>query len=202
MKRFVAKPLSLTIALVVVVGLGGAVIAWLPPLPIYKSQPSPPVPASPPTEEDLAFTRAFTEGVKLLKAGHAPEALELFAAAARRRPHAPALWVNIGFARLANKETEAAVMAFQKAINIDAKRVNGYYGLAMALEAQEDIQGALGAMRTYLHLAPQGTDFYRRASSAVWEWEERLKGGKEKGAEESPKESPKEESPKDTGSKP
>ena len=42
------------------------------------------------------------------------------------------------------------------------------------LEQQGDLQGALGAMRTYIHLAPPDDPFRRKAMSATWEWEEMI----------------------------
>lgn len=161
------NPVLVASTMIAVVAAVGAGVSYLPRSGSVPAQAT----ATPPlSDPDALFTREFMEGVKLLREGHAAEALAMFQSARKRRPHSAALWTNIGFAMLANSEN--AVAAFETALTINARQINAYYGLAMALEAQGEMEGALGAMRTYLHLAPKGTDFYRMASSAVWEWEE------------------------------
>jgi hypothetical protein len=54
-------------------------------------------------------------------------------------------------------------------------QANAYYGLATALEAGGDLEGALGAMRTYVHLEAPDAPFLRKAAAAIWEWETRLR---------------------------
>ena len=44
----------------------------------------------------------------------------------------------------------------------------------MALEKQNDLAGALGAMRSFIHLSTAADPYLRRARSAIWEWETRL----------------------------
>ncbi|MEO5373998.1 MAG: tetratricopeptide repeat protein [Alphaproteobacteria bacterium] len=185
-RRF--NPAVIATLLAMVIALVGAGIALYPvevghappetsastpaPAPAPESPPSPPPP--PPGDEAL-FTSAFIDGVTLLREGRADAALAMFEAARSRRPHSAAVWTNIGFAQLAREDHAAAVESFQTALNINSRQVNAFYGLAVALEAKGDLEAALGAMRTYLHLAPQDTEFYRNATGAVWEWGERLK---------------------------
>ena len=52
-------------------------------------------------------------------------------------------------------------------------QVNAYYGLALAQESLGDLDGALGAMRTYVHLSDERDQYQRRAWSAIWEWQSR-----------------------------
>jgi hypothetical protein len=47
--------------------------------------------------------------------------------------------------------------------------------LAVALEGLKDIPGALGAMRSYVHLSKNDDPYLRKANAAIWEWEESLK---------------------------
>lgn len=54
-------------------------------------------------------------------------------------------------------------------------QVNAYYGLAEAPEGMYDLPGAIGAMRTYLHVAPAGDQYRRKAEAAIGEWQEALK---------------------------
>ena len=41
----------------------------------------------------------------------------------------------------------------------------------MASEALGDMPAALGAMRSFVHLAPPDDPFVTRARSALWEWQ-------------------------------
>jgi len=59
--------------------------------------------------------------------------------------------------------------------------IGGYkgYGLALAWEADGDLEMAMGAMRSYLHLArSESDDHLRRARAALWEWEARLQAAR------------------------
>ena len=40
-----------------------------------------------------------------------------------------------------------------------------------------DKEAALGAMRSYIHLAPPDDAYVKKARSAIWEWGEELKRG-------------------------
>lgn len=62
--------------------------------------------------------------------------------------------------------------------------MNAYFGLAIALEALDDLPGALGAMRTYVHRSPEGDPFVRKAHGAIWEWEEKVAAARAGGNKE------------------
>jgi hypothetical protein len=51
------------------------------------------------------------------------------------------------------------------------EQANAYYGLAVALEALGDRPGALGAMRSFVHLAKEGDPWVPKARAALWEWQ-------------------------------
>jgi tetratricopeptide (TPR) repeat protein len=87
----------------------------------------------------------------------------------------PEAHVNMGFAMLGVQQYAMARDFFDAAIEINVDQLNAYYGLAMALEALGDVGGALGAMRTYVHLSKSDDPFLRKANAAIWEWEEDLK---------------------------
>ena len=55
--------------------------------------------------------------------------------------------------------------------------MNAYWGLAVSLEGLCDIAGAMGAMRTYIHLAPADDPFLVKANAALWEWEQVKRDG-------------------------
>jgi tetratricopeptide (TPR) repeat protein len=85
--------------------------------------------------------------------------------------------VNMGFALLGLQRPAAARAAFDAAIGLKADQANAYYGLAMAHEGLGDLELAIGAMRSYLHLARAEDEAHlRRARAALWEWETKLAG--------------------------
>lgn len=116
----------------------------------------------------------FQQGVLMLHAKRPEEALTAFHRVIELAPEMPEAHVNMGYALLDLHRYEAARDFFESATVIRPNQVNAYYGLAEALEGLDDIPAALGAMRTYVHLAPAGSPYRRKAEAAVWEWEERL----------------------------
>lgn len=89
-------------------------------------------------------------------------------------PQMPEALVNLGFAWLGLKDAAQAQQAFEAAIDRRPSQANAYYGLAMALEQLGDPAAALGAMRSYLHLARADDPYRTRARAALWEWESQL----------------------------
>lgn len=178
--------------LALVLGLG----AWLddlpathaPVLPAAGSESaatsSPPAPRADPKKAPAAHAaqarqaevkRRFDEAVVMLHARqyeHAVTALHRVLALA---PDLPEAHVNMGFALLGLQRTRAARDFFDGATALKPDQANAYYGLALAWEADGDLRMAMGAMRSYLHLARSESDAHlRRARAALWEWETRL----------------------------
>jgi tetratricopeptide (TPR) repeat protein len=123
----------------------------------------------------------FEQGVVMLHAKRYDEAATALQRVLVLAPHLPEAHVNLGFAWLGLQQPQPAQRAFETAIGIRADQANAYYGLAMALEQCNDLEPALGAMRSYLHLS-RGDDVHRtRARAALWEWEERLGRHRPKG---------------------
>jgi len=89
-------------------------------------------------------------------------------------PGMPEAHVNMGFSMLGLKRYAAARDFFETSINLRPEQVNAYYGLAEALEGMNNLVGALGAMRSYIHLTRADDPYLRRARAAVWEWEKAL----------------------------
>lgn len=131
----------------------------------------------PESPEHAAFDRLFHDGVEHLRQGRAHEALVVLDAARRIRPHVPELFVNLGYAHFENGTFLESAEAFRKAVELRPLQDNAYYGLALALERLGDIEGAMGAMRTYVHLAPKDTIHFRRAEAAIREYDIRLGRG-------------------------
>lgn len=125
-------------------------------------------------DAEARFDRLFRAGIEALRAGLPDEAARAFAAARRLRPEVVEATVDLAFAELLRGRHAHARALFTEAVALRPGQVNAWYGLAEALAAAGDLPGALGAMRTFLHLAPPDDRFRRRAMAAVWEWESTL----------------------------
>jgi tetratricopeptide (TPR) repeat protein len=117
------------------------------------------------------FGQAFARGIEAMRLGDAQAAQTAFAQARAINPHVAEAHANLGFAYLAMARAKEAASAFDRALDINPKQINAYYGLGAALEATGDRQGAIGAMRTFDHLAAKDDPFRRKAMSALWEWQ-------------------------------
>lgn len=113
----------------------------------------------------------FRQGVAMLHAGQHEHALVAFHRVLELAPRMPEAHVNLGYALLGLRRHAAARDFFQGAIELRPSQSNAYYGLGIALDRLGDGAGALGAMRSYVHLAPPDTPQARKALAAIWEWE-------------------------------
>lgn len=86
----------------------------------------------------------------------------------------PEVHANLGFSLFEMQQYLQAQSHFALALELNAYQANAYYGLAMCLEELGDLEGALGSMRSFIHLANQDDPFLRKARSALWEWESTL----------------------------
>lgn len=160
------RVLGLALTLVLVLG-GGAWVASLPA----------PHAAIAPGSDDSgqALRRHFDQAVVLLHArqyGPAHASLREVLALA---PALPEAHVNLGFALLGLEKAPEARQAFETAIDLRPDQANAYYGLALSHEAAQDLELAIGSMRSYLHLAGQEDAAHlARARAALWEWESAL----------------------------
>ncbi|MBI1194799.1 MAG: tetratricopeptide repeat protein [Gammaproteobacteria bacterium] len=132
---------------------------------------------SPEDRRMATIKKRFDEGVYMLHAGRYDEAATAMHAVLLLSPRLVEAHVNMGYALLGLKRYKAADEFFRKAIDLKPYQGNAYWGLAEALEGEGDLAGALGAMRTYIHLAKPGDPYVTRARSALWEWDSRLKHG-------------------------
>ena len=113
----------------------------------------------------------FSQGVVMLHAKQYEHALTAFHRVLELDPAMPEAHVNAGFALLGMGEPAAARDFFRSALELRARQLNAYYGLAVAYERLGDLAAARGAMRTYAHLAPKDDPFRRKAEAALWEWQ-------------------------------
>jgi Flp pilus assembly protein TadD len=87
------------------------------------------------------------------------------------QPSLPAVSVNLGFAYVGLAQYTDAEHEFQRALRLAPGEPAAYYGLSLVHESRHELDQAVAAMKTFLHLAPQEHQFRRKAESAVWEWE-------------------------------
>ena len=113
----------------------------------------------------------FAQGVSMLHARQYGFAATAWHRVLELAPRLPEGHVNMGFTMLGLERYDVARDFFATAIELRPMQANAYYGMAEALDALNDREGAIGAMRTYLHLAPRDDPFARKAQSALWEWE-------------------------------
>lgn len=157
---------SLVLLVAGLIGVVGGVIHFLP-----DSSQSVPVSGSMEVA-DPELVRRFQEGAMMLHAKRFEYAATAFHWVLQRAPQMPEAHVNMGFAMLGLERFDVARDFFNAAINLRSTQVNGYYGLAVALEGLKDMGGARGAMRTFIHLSPADAKFLPKARAALWEWEQ------------------------------
>lgn len=134
------------------------------------------------------ISRLFDQGVFALRQGQPEEAIKQFHKILEIEPQMASAHMNVGFALFALNKPLLASQFFQGAIEINPAMAGPYFGLAESFEDRGDLESALGAMRSYLHLARSDPEkkienggreelFVARARSAIWEWESTLERG-------------------------
>jgi len=131
------------------------------------------------TKAEMEIRKIFDEGVDLLNDRQYELALKAFHRVLQLSPDMPEAYVNAGYALLGQQQFAVAKDFFEGAIDLRRDQLNAYFGLAEALIGMGDTEGALGAMRTYQHLAPATDSFRRKADAAIAEWEFRLKAARD-----------------------
>jgi len=157
-----------TVLLVVLAG--GLFAAW----PSSNAGAGPDAAAAPIASAGrLEVADRFRQGVVMLHARQHGHALTAFHRVLQLEPRMPEAHANMGFALLGLGRPAQARDFFESAIELRREQMNAYYGLAVALEALTDVNGAIGAMRTYTHLAREDDPYLPKARAALWEWEQR-----------------------------
>jgi len=119
----------------------------------------------------------FDQAVIMLHAHEYEHAVTALHRVLELAPDLPEAHANMGFALLGLKRVAAARDFFESALALQPMQANAYYGVAMAFEELGDMPGAIGAMRSYLHLARnEDPRHLSRARAALWEWEARAGG--------------------------
>jgi tetratricopeptide (TPR) repeat protein len=125
-------------------------------------------------EEQALLQQRFDQAASLLHAGQYEYAITALNQVIKIQPRMPEAHVNLGFAYLGIEDYQTSAISFSRAIDLRPEQINAYYGLAEALEGMKDYEGALGAMRSYIHLSPPNDPFAQKASAAIWELETKL----------------------------
>ena len=156
--------------MLLVVLAGGLFAAW----PSSNAGAGPDAAAAPIASAGrLEVADRFRQGVVMLHARQHGHALTAFHRVLQLEPRMPEAHANMGFALLGLGRPAQARDFFESAIELRREQMNAYYGLAVALEALTDVNGAIGAMRTYTHLARDDDPYLPKARAALWEWEQR-----------------------------
>jgi tetratricopeptide (TPR) repeat protein len=172
MRRPVDKRLPVLLLTACLIGVLGVVIQRWPDSGPDKLAAAWEQPAKP--ERSVSgkeLDERFQQGVMMLHAGKYDYAVAAFRRVLELSPEMPEAHVNMGFAQFGQGHYAVARDFFRSAIELRTSQVNAYWGLAVSLEALCDIPGAIGAMRSYVHLADKDDQFQRKAQSALWEWE-------------------------------
>jgi len=125
---------------------------------------------------NAALQQMYTTAVRHMQLAEHEQALSIWHQLLLTNPEIPEVKVNMGFSLFELGKFVTARDFFIAAMEQNAYQANAYYGLAISSEKLGDLQGAIGAMRSFLHLADDNTDekFLRRARAALWEWESQL----------------------------
>lgn len=121
-------------------------------------------------QADEVSTR-FQQAVVMLHAKRHEEAITALQRVLKLEPGLPEAHVNMGFALLGLQRYDAARSSFETAIDLRPAQANAYYGLALAMKGSNDTEGAIGAMRSYIHLSPPDDPYLSKARADLAEWE-------------------------------
>ena len=122
-------------------------------------------------EENALIMKRFEQASALLHAHKYEYAITALLEVLAMVPNMPEGYVNLGFAYFGLEDYDMAEKSFTKAIELRPEQANAYYGLASVWDAKKDYEAALGAMRSFIHLAPANEPYVVKARSAIWEWE-------------------------------
>ena len=166
-----------TLALMVIaITAGGIVIAVVSDVGLFGRRfsvaselPGSQARVTDPTRQEIH--QRFQQGVIMLHAKQHEHAMTAFHRVLELDPALPEAHVNMGFALIGLERYGAARDFFESAIALRKEQINAYYGLAVALDGLRDRPGAIGAMRTFVHLSRTDDPYLRKAQAALWEWE-------------------------------
>lgn len=122
----------------------------------------------------------LAQAEKMIEAGRFADAVEQIDRAGPLAPDNPRAYEQMGRALQGTGDAAGARFFYERAIDLDPRFADAYFGFASASEDLGDLEAALGGMRSFLHVV-DNPDPYRlkvaRARSAIWEWESQLGRG-------------------------
>lgn len=116
----------------------------------------------------------FDQAITLMHAKQYEYAITALDRVLKLSPRMVEAHVNMGYALLGMEEFELAANSFDQAISINVNQANAYYGLALAWAGKDDFSGALGAMRSYIHLVKDGGGHVKTAREWLAKWEQKV----------------------------
>lgn len=158
-------------ATLVGIALAGAALHWQGREDARLPAPSGGAAAHVQAMQRARFDTGFRQAVVMLHAREYEHAVTALHALLKLAPEVPEVHVNMGFALLGLGRHAEARDFFGGAVELAPMQANTYYGLAVALEALGDKAGALGAMRTFVHLTTPDDPWLPKARAALWEWQ-------------------------------
>ncbi|WP_332672015.1 tetratricopeptide repeat protein [Aromatoleum sp.] len=122
----------------------------------------------------------LAEAETLIEAGRHEAAAEVIHRAGPLAPDDPRAYFQMGRALQGKGDPAGARFYYERAIDLDPRYADAYFGFAAASDEMGDVESALGGMRSFLHVV-DNPDPYRlkvaQARSAIWEWEAQLGRG-------------------------
>ncbi len=115
----------------------------------------------------------FQQAVMMLHAKRYDMAIKALHRVLELTPLLPEAHSNMGYALLGTGEYKIAYDFFSTAVELRGMFDNAYYGMALALEGLGEYEGAIGAMRTYLHLTAD-TSYRTKAETYIADWRLKL----------------------------
>jgi len=119
----------------------------------------------------------FEQAIGMLHLGQYEYALVALHEVLKLAPEMPETHVNMGFALFGLQRNREAWNFFNTATLLRPEQANAHFGMALALEAEDQLAPAIEAMVAYLHLEKQESKHTRLAQAAVWEWQARQGNG-------------------------
>lgn len=143
---------------------------------------TPPKEATPDTRQALPDTaiKALDRASDLLEQKRYDAAIATLSAAQSELRDVARAYEMLGRALEGKRDYLTARDFYTAAIDRDPLMADAYWGVATTSEALGDLEAAMGAMRSYLHVEPdKHPDRLRvaQARSALWEWEAQLGKG-------------------------
>ncbi len=115
----------------------------------------------------------FQQAVMMLHAKRYDMAIKALHRVLELTPLLPEAHSNMGYALLGTGEYKIAYDFFSTAVELRSMFDNAYYGMALALEGLGEYEGAIGAMRTYLHLTADAS-YRTKAETYIADWRLKL----------------------------